>query len=1026
MKANGMLSWIDWVNKKRNRNKSSGERKRRRERNRTLRQEQLEDRQLLMAAPVATLPGLPTDVMIGEETSITALFDNTDAVTTGYGPYIDLFLDTTGPDGEFTAPPDGITLSNFDATYLGAQLPRTDLITLSGPTYVHPLTGLTTSPPAGFQDGDTVAVLTLPFGSFTAGQPAAAIDVSLGVSDLADMGTALNVSAVGGFRFGETPADDPIPDPPIRQTGSTSSQIDPILWTLEKTYLGPEDETATGPNYKRDYRLEVDIATGQTIDLVTITDTLADSMQWTGAANVVMTVHGSTIATNVTGSTATTVLPGGTVVGNFGTVLGQDGPDTSLQLEFFVPRDDRSGSEILPQNSVTGTDSVLDTNTGRADGTWAPIDVRDLPSPQPVSIVLPANAHELQEHSLATQKSVTPVDPVTGLATSSIIPGTTLLRYDIDFQVSDYYAFQNVFLEDIMSDGQRLYLGAVGVGVATPTLQVDNAYDTAPVTRSNSSTAVFSDPGSIDFSRRYFIEGTTRSDPTTYSGDVPASPIFSDAGVGTIDGTTFLRFNISQELIAHGFDGGLLVGGDIRNGGSADSPLNGNPTLFGAAQGTITFYTEVKEEFSDDFPSGDNSVDQLDVLGNTVPLIQGDQLDAADLVGVIGQGTDNTGASVALPAGTGTKVLHAVNSQTTNLPYGPDNLVAVQAGDLVTYKLTYTLPTSDFENLQIIDFPPLPVLAVPGTATFSTLGGIPPVNEVTVGPDDTYFATFGFGARNPTITTDTVNNSITMDFGSFDDIPLHRATTIDLLLTLQVGPQAFASDLFLTNQMRVNEDSTNAGSTLIDQIVRFELVQPEVDIQKGVVGYNSTGLTLGGIGFNAPGAATTFTGGPVFSSAQATAIGGSDLGDAAGEDVDADDDVRYAIVVQNQGRGDAYDVNILDVVPAEYDRTTFTNLAVRRGDGALLTAGTDYTFAYSAVSGALDITLTDNYTSGNTTDPSADAQRGAQSWCGGRRQHAHHQRLEYDRHLLRRDARHRCRAERSDRKHVRGGQLFQF
>lgn len=120
MKANGMLSWIDWVNKKRNRNKSSGERKRRRERKRTLRQEQLEDRQLLMAAPVATLPGLPTDVMIGEETSITALFDNTDAVTTGYGPYIDLFLDTTGPDGEFTAPPDGITLSNFDATYLGA------------------------------------------------------------------------------------------------------------------------------------------------------------------------------------------------------------------------------------------------------------------------------------------------------------------------------------------------------------------------------------------------------------------------------------------------------------------------------------------------------------------------------------------------------------------------------------------------------------------------------------------------------------------------------------------------------------------------------------------------------------------------------------------------------------------------------------------------------------------------------------------------------------------------------------------
>ena len=60
------------------------------------------------------------------------------------------------------------------ATYLGQPLPGMEVIPITGPTYVHPLTGQTLSVPGygtRFQNSDTIVVLTLPFGSFTNTQP---------------------------------------------------------------------------------------------------------------------------------------------------------------------------------------------------------------------------------------------------------------------------------------------------------------------------------------------------------------------------------------------------------------------------------------------------------------------------------------------------------------------------------------------------------------------------------------------------------------------------------------------------------------------------------------------------------------------------------------------------------------------------------------------------------------------------------------------------------------------------------------
>jgi fimbrial isopeptide formation D2 family protein/uncharacterized repeat protein (TIGR01451 family) len=1023
-----------------------------------LKVEQLEDR--TNPAPIPSLGNVPGGgtlrSFIGEGTSFTVNYTNT-GDQTGFSPFLDLGVDVTGADGAGAAVDDGITAVPT-ITGVGGPLTLVGTINLTGTaTYNNPFTGESNiAVPAGLGAGDRIYVYRLPFGSFTPGQTTG-LTVNLQTSNLADLNTALPVSLRPSFRDGTLATGGT----PIGGTAAVTN-VTPQLFTLTKTYLGPEDETATGPNFRRRYRIDIDIATGQTISNLQLTDILANSMQYTGAANVIMRVAGNPITTNVTGTTATTLTPGGNVIGNFGSVTGIAGNDASLEFEFFVPRDTSAGAEILPQatppapNPAGGTDRATADNTGSVSGSWTPLDTRDPVTP--VLQSLPANAHTLEQQSIAVQKTVTPVTAGNVPTGGTIRPGITLLRYDIDFQVSDYYAMNGIFLNDVLGDGQRLYV-APGF---TPTLTVNNPYTNAS-TRGATTSGVFSGADTIGVRQDYTTFGNPLTDPTTYSGSAPTGAIYDDLGTGsTINGSTFLRFDISDELIARGFSG-LLVGGEIANGGG--NPQNLATPPFGPASGRITFWVEVKDEFSDTFPSGDRSVDQGDNLTNTVPLIQGNQLSTTDLADgtptLLGTlGTDDSAASVTIPRGAQSKEVYAVNGQTTNLG---SPLTTVQPGDRITYRLTYTLPISSFEDLSILDLPPLPVFPVPDGRAFTfNPTSAPTYNpyEIALGPTEGsggaagYFETFGntttvrvattanlAAAYNPTggpsgngqltgaptvvdgitlangdrvlvknqtdptqngiyvvastgtwnrssdfdtvneakdgivirvqagtinlndtfiqtnrqftnfnstgvtgnlvfssfITTDPTTNSIRLNFGSFEDIQ-SRPSTIDLLITLPVTDAPFVSDLNLTNQFVVQEGSTNNGTQDLEAIRQFELVRPTQSIFKGVVGFNSTGLTLGGIAFTAPSTTSNFTG-TVNNATQAGAIGASN---ATGRD--AGDVIRYAVVVQNSGRGDGFDTVFTDTLPPEYTTPATgsgflsgANAVLRRGDGTALT-----------------------------------------------------------------------------------------
>ena len=78
--------------------------------------------------PSVTL-NVPSAVRIGDPLAISATFDNTSTDSTGYGPFIDIAVDTTGADGFYPGTPaplytyDGISVNASGAvTYLGVGL----------------------------------------------------------------------------------------------------------------------------------------------------------------------------------------------------------------------------------------------------------------------------------------------------------------------------------------------------------------------------------------------------------------------------------------------------------------------------------------------------------------------------------------------------------------------------------------------------------------------------------------------------------------------------------------------------------------------------------------------------------------------------------------------------------------------------------------------------------------------------------------------------------------------------------------
>ncbi|HUU35204.1 MAG TPA: hypothetical protein VMW48_14160, partial [Vicinamibacterales bacterium] len=404
------------------------------------------------AQPVPTAAVTPPATpLIGEPLVFPVTFDNTGSAT-GFGPYLDLVLPATGADGAGAALDDGITFAS--ATFLGSPVTSVVLTFDAFGNATHPYARTVAGAPVVVTGtaGDQLVVLQLPFGSFTTIQPAATVQVTATLSALADANTALNIRARGGFQYGADALNNPTTDPSILGAFTANQPVTPAIWRLTKTYVGPEDETATGPNFPRQYRIDVDIATGQTVTNVDLTDALPGNLQFLA---VVSTLINNVPAAATAVATPSTTAPGGTLTRRFASVTGTAGTqDASVIFSYYVPRVDSGAAAVIDPTSGDDATSIDDAS---ARGNWTPIDGRDAPT----AIVSDVTAidHTLTPKSIAIQKSVT-IAVDTGAAGPT--PGDTL-EYTLAVQVSDYFAMQDLVVTDLISDGQRWPTGVAPV-----------------------------------------------------------------------------------------------------------------------------------------------------------------------------------------------------------------------------------------------------------------------------------------------------------------------------------------------------------------------------------------------------------------------------------------------------------------------------------------------------------------------------------------------------------------------------------
>ncbi len=813
--------------------------------------------QILAAPEPSVTINAQSNPFIGENTTIEFIFDNTSSSDTGYGPFVDAILPVNGADGAAgTQEQDGIDVRG-DATYLGT--PVTTIVQTfpndgGGIGCVdHPFAvNATTGSPLRVcgTAGDKLVTMQLPFGSFVPAQPAARLSLPVTISQKADVNTALDVRARAGFQYGATAVDDPDTDPPIlsdNETDSsqwnTSSQVTPILIRLEKKYIGPEDETATGPNFPRRYTILVRIAPGQTINNLDVIDELPNNM-----------AYKELVSTNPSGGSVVSAPPVNTPANpssnvldvQFGSVAADSDPDSvdaNVTFEYFIPRLDADNSTIIDPDSG---DDVNSTNQARAVGDWTPVDTRD-PAGQDNAVADPVGPeHILQDKSIAIQKSVSIVNDV---GTEGYSPGDTV-EYVLEFQVSDYFSFDDVNVTDVISDGQD--------------------YDTS-------------------FTPQLIL---------SVHGGNTTSNITPDH-TANADGTETLFFKIPQKL----------SGGCVPDGGTGGDAPDCSVYNGGATTGRIVFHAKVKENFDSQYPSGDESVDQGDVLSDNT-TVEGDLLNVADNSSKNGQKeADGSSAGFRIETGKVSKKIYAINGNTVL----PDPLI-IRPGDNVTYEITFTMPTPDVEELSLTDYLPLPVFDSTTITTFDNTvsSDSPPSGTAKYGPADSFSTIYDDGSGNnyPSISTSSAENSVTFNYGNFDANETD-SYTIDILFTVTVKNDPFADGLFLTNMVRAHNGSTNADAVNSDGIVQIKLGEPSLKITKGVSASNNP-------------------------DANATIAPSPDQKPIDGNmsNSDGNDTVTFVITVENKGHADAYDVTVTDDTNLDMDDCAVAS--VQDGNGANL------------------------------------------------------------------------------------------
>ena len=364
----------------------------------------------------------PADVFINESFNFQMVFKNLGDAT-GFQPYIQLI-----------APKE---LTHFTVSYSNRKIVPIKVGIFNESTYDNttglytlrdPFTKKEVHGPAN----STFYILQYPLGSFTVDAPDAVLNITSGIGVL-EIGKLLNFTVTPVFRYGNSPIDDPVNYPPIY--GETvTGWVNPVVVKIDKSSSLNEHETATGSNFPFSYSVNINIANGAKIENITITDVIPSDVMYLGSP-VLYDSKGRVIDSGLyTIEEPAGNKTGGKLILKLKEAIG-DLSTTSITLKYkaYAPEFDNStGDNITIINSETGEGvaaaSTVDMNYTYVNDTYNA-----------------SNSYSIYLKSLATQKYS---EILTGSGQLHPIVPHNLIVYKIDFEISDYFAFDDLVVYD--------------------------------------------------------------------------------------------------------------------------------------------------------------------------------------------------------------------------------------------------------------------------------------------------------------------------------------------------------------------------------------------------------------------------------------------------------------------------------------------------------------------------------------------------------------------------------------------------
>ncbi|HMK53776.1 MAG TPA: hypothetical protein VK444_03260, partial [Methanobacteriaceae archaeon] len=663
--------------------------------------------------------GAPAEQFLNETFDFTLTFNNV-GNETGFGPIVQLIV-----------PPE-IEFNPSTVTFLTAPVSVTYVGNFTTGSLIDPLSGLTVNGPNGYR----LYILEYPLGSFTTGQPNAVININALLLGNATLGLPLNLTAYPVFRFGANETGST----PIRGNASIS-QVRPTVISITKTSDAPEDETATGHNFIRTYTLIVDVARGRTVNNVVVRDDIPYNLEFIKVT--------SPVGVNIT-HYPTKSQHGLTI--NLGNLIGESNTPFVITYTVYANKTDIYGNPVL--NLTTGA-STNATNIANATGTYQSI---------PVSA---ADNYTLTLRSLAIQKGVT------DLTNPGASRPLDILRYNLDFQVSDYFGMSNLVIRDTMGDGQSFLDWPIRNSTYTPKLNLH--LPTGTITNL-----------SVDLTNlnqfQYVYNSTT--------------------------GITYLTFNISQILI----DNGYLINGTLYGG-------NFTGTDFGATQGSLTYWSKI------------NIYHENDTLILTPhPIVSNDAINNGVAINANPLNTnvvsDGSGSSVPIVAPTPVKTILKING---NDPVGPPYVI--QPGDTVTFSLIVDVPTTNLNDFYLIDYLPIPFLRANQFTTGqpqNTTLLIPAAGQWRLGATDTLSFLSGV---TPSLIVDATQNTLRFDYGNIYNSTQPNAIA-HILFTVTATGDPMVDGLYLTNLLNIDYENSPGEIFTDNKIVSIVTGEPKLTITK--------------------------------------------------------------------------------------------------------------------------------------------------------------------------------------------------